>query len=43
MKNFFFYTMKKNNKPIRDIDKSLKNGPVIQKIGIKQNKMVGKL
>ena len=42
-KLFFLKQYIKYIKAINEIDKSLKKGPVIKKIGIKQNKVTGKL
>jgi len=39
----FFKQYDINNKLIIEIDKSLKNGPVIKKKGIKENNIIGKL
>ena len=42
MKSFFFLKQYvKKNKLIKDTDKSLRNGPVIKKKGIKENKIIG--
>tara|TARA_B100000161_G_C33316233_1_gene309354 strand:+ start:126 stop:269 length:144 start_codon:yes stop_codon:yes gene_type:complete len=41
-KFFFIKQYKKNNKLIKETDKSLKKGPVIKKNGIQQNNTTGK-